>query len=136
MASIELTPEEPEFAPGGWHIEEKITDSYLDFRVMTPGLEGRLLAFPNVFQHRVSGFKLADPTEPGHRQCISLSLVNLTTRIISTASVRSQQVNQWAESAFGALGAKWMKLQGDCRPKSPSCLSSVASAEKNLLKCC
>lgn len=52
MASIELTPEKPEFPPGGWHVEgqmnehicatalyyldsENITDSSLSFRMQT-----------------------------------------------------------------------------------------------------
>lgn len=158
MASIELTPEHPEFPAGGWHIEgqmnesicatalyyldsENVTDSSLSFRmhtwydqqelqdlvgqdsyhwlecyyganfgnrgaciqnygsVETP--EGRLLAFPNVFQHRVSPFKLADPTKPGHRRFIALWLVDPYRRIISTANVPPQQQEWWVESAFG-----------------------------------
>jgi hypothetical protein len=164
MASIELTPEKPEFAPGGWHVEgmmnehiaatalyyldsENITDSHLEFRaltdyydmdewsvgqdsfhwmesvfganlgsgsgspcvqnygsVMTP--QGRLLAFPNIFHHRVSGFKLADPTKPGHRRFIALWLVDPSVRIISTANVPPQQADWWAERAFGAIKEK------------------------------
>ena len=69
--------------------------------VMTP--EGRLLAFPNVFQHRVSGFRLADPTKPGHRRFIALWLVDPHTRIISTANVPPQQAEWWAERALGSL---------------------------------
>ncbi|KAK3899199.1 hypothetical protein C8A05DRAFT_37207 [Staphylotrichum tortipilum] len=159
MASIELTPEKPEFSPGGWHVEgmmnehivgtalyyldsENITDSHLDFRAMTSSYQddweigqdayhwmesvygnslgggngiclqnygsvntpqGRLLAFPNVFQHRVSGFKLADPTKPGHRRFIALWLIDPFTRVISTANVPPQQAEWWGESAFGAL---------------------------------
>ncbi|KAH6854748.1 hypothetical protein B0I37DRAFT_362937 [Chaetomium sp. MPI-CAGE-AT-0009] len=162
MASIELTPENPEFSPGGWHIEgqmnehivgtvlyyldsENITDSHLDFRTFTTSYQqddfevgqgsfgwmesiygaslgcgygsqclqnygsvltppGRLLAFPNVFQHRVSGFRLADPSKPGHRRFIALWLVDPLTRIISTANVPPQQASWWADKAFGAPG--------------------------------
>lgn len=160
MASIELTPEKPEFPAGGWHIEgllnekicatalyyvdsENVTDSSLSFRmhtsyeqdelqndvgqdsyhwlecnygtnlagfngsciqnygsVNTP--EGRLLAFPNVFQHRVSPFELFDKTKPGHRRFIALWLVDPHQRIISTANVPPQQQDWWAESIFGA----------------------------------
>ncbi len=160
MASIELTPEKSEFAPGGWHVEgmmnehivgtvlyyldsENITESHLDFRTLTSYYQddwdvgqdgyhwmesvfganlgagggsaclqnygsvktpqGRLLAFPNVFQHRVSGFKLADPTKPGHRRFIALWLVDPFTRIISTANVPPQQAEWWSDSAFGSL---------------------------------
>ncbi|KAK4151114.1 hypothetical protein C8A00DRAFT_36248 [Chaetomidium leptoderma] len=160
MASIELTPENPEFAPGGWHVEgqmnehivgtalyyldsENITDTHLDFRALTSAYgddrnvgqqafywmervygaklgdcagsacvqnygavstpQGRLLAFPNVLQHRVSGFQLADPTKPGHRRFIALWLVDPFTRIISTANVPPQQAEWWAEEAFSPL---------------------------------
>lgn len=158
MASIELTPEKPEFPAGGWHVEgqlnericatalfyvdsDNITDSSLSFRmhttydqyelqekvgqdsyhwlecfygtsfahsgmciqnygnVATP--EGRLLAFPNVFQHRVSPFRLADPTRPGHRRFIALWLVDPHCRVISTANVPPQQQDWWADSVFG-----------------------------------
>lgn len=160
MASIELTPDNPEFAPGGWHVEgqmnehivgtalyyldsENITETHLDFRTFTTSYQeeyfmvgqdayhwmesiygvrlgcgagsacfqnygsvltpqGRLLAFPNVFHHRVSGFRLADPTKPGHRRFIALWLVDPRTRIISTANVPPQQADWWAEKAFGA----------------------------------
>ena len=66
--------------------------------------EGRLLAFPNVFQHRVSGFELADKTKPGHRRIIVLWLVDPQTRIISTANVPPQQRDWWFESAFENAG--------------------------------
>ncbi|KAK4103558.1 hypothetical protein N658DRAFT_505238 [Parathielavia hyrcaniae] len=162
MASIELTPEKPEFAPGGWHVEgmmneqiaattlyyldsENITDSHLEFRAMTSsdvhmdlhvgqdayhwmesvfGAElgstsgsacvqnygsvltpqGRLLAFPNTLHHRVSGFRLADPTKPGHRRFVALWLVDPSMRIISTANVPPQQADWWAEQVFGGKG--------------------------------
>jgi hypothetical protein len=160
MASIELTPDNPEFSPGGWHVEgqmnehivgtalyyldsENITETHLDFRTFTTSYQqddfqvgqdayhwmesiygvrlgcgsgsacfqkygsvltpqGRLLAFPNVFHHRVSGFRLADPTKPGHRRFIALWLVDPQTRIISTANVPPQQADWWVERVFGA----------------------------------
>ena len=156
MASIELTPENPTFSAGNWHVEgqmnehivgtllyyldsENITDTHLDFRTMThhnaeeywfPGQDsfkwmehvfgarlrgdpciqdygsvatpqGRLLAFPNVFQHCVSGFRLRDPTKPGHRRFVALWLVDPLIRIISTANVPPQQAEWWADRAFG-----------------------------------
>ncbi|KAK7745088.1 hypothetical protein SLS53_003323 [Cytospora paraplurivora] len=63
--------------------------------------EGRLLAFPNVFQHRVSPFKLVDPTKPGHRRFIALWVVDPHCRVISTANVPPQQQDWWTESVFG-----------------------------------
>lgn len=52
-------------------------------------------------QHRVSSFKLADPTKPGHRRFIALWLVDPFTRIISTANVPPQQLDWWADAVFG-----------------------------------
>ncbi|KAH6951398.1 hypothetical protein DER45DRAFT_587207 [Fusarium avenaceum] len=57
--------------------------------------EGRLLAFPNVFQHRVSSFQLQDPTKPGHRRFIALWLIDPHRRVISTANVPPQQKHWW-----------------------------------------
>ncbi|KAK3991074.1 hypothetical protein QBC44DRAFT_57751 [Cladorrhinum sp. PSN332] len=175
MASIELTPEKPEYAPGGWHVEgmmnehivgtalyyldsDNITETHLEFRAQTRGMymsddhpwntvgqdayhwmehvygtlfgemsgvsaqqnygtvltpEGRLLAFPNVFHHRVSGFKLADPTKPGHRRFIALWLVDPCTRIISTANVPPQQAEWWAELAFRRQAESSSKMPAD-----------------------
>ncbi|KAI0021677.1 hypothetical protein F4780DRAFT_778460 [Xylariomycetidae sp. FL0641] len=158
VASIELTPEKPEFPAGGWHVEgmmnehicgtalyyldsENVTSSSLSFRMQTDAYlnddletgqdsyhwleqiygtclgqrnspclqnygsvttkQGRLLAFPNVFQHRVSPFQLADPTKPGHRRFIALWLVDPTLRILSTANVPPQQMSWWMDAAFG-----------------------------------
>ncbi|RSL46498.1 hypothetical protein CEP54_013815 [Fusarium duplospermum] len=56
--------------------------------------EGRLLAFPNVFHHRVTPFELADKKKPGHRRFIALWLVDPFTRVISTANVPPQQ-KEW-----------------------------------------
>ncbi|KAK3904892.1 hypothetical protein C8A05DRAFT_13257 [Staphylotrichum tortipilum] len=171
MASIELTPEKPAFASGGWHVEgqmnehivgtllyyldsENITDSHLDFRAITsddqsyvsseyrwmesvcgasfsgtyydePGdsclqtygrvstPQGRLLAFPNDLQHRVSGFRLRDPTKPGHRRFIALWLVDPRVRIISTANVPPQQAEWWFDNVFGgSLAVDDDKIEG------------------------
>ena len=68
--------------------------------------EGRLLAFPNVVQHRVSSFRLADHTRTGHRKILALFLVDPHIRILSTANVPPQQRSWWAEKVreTGRLG--------------------------------
>ena len=58
-------------------------------------------------QHRVSPFRLTDPTKPGHRRFIALWLVDPHLRIISTANVPPQQQDWWAE-AICAKSAKSM----------------------------
>ena len=57
-------------------------------------IEGRLLAFPNVFQPRIFG--LETPSKPGHRKVIALFLIDLHCHIISTADVPPQQKDWWS----------------------------------------
>ncbi|CAM5287012.1 hypothetical protein STENM223S_08682 [Streptomyces tendae] len=52
---------------------------------------GRCLAFPNVLQHRVDAFRLADPTRPGHRKILAFFLVDPSETIVSTSDVPPQQ---------------------------------------------
>ncbi|KAF8971372.1 hypothetical protein BDZ97DRAFT_1237314 [Flammula alnicola] len=61
--------------------------------------EGRLLTFPNVLQHRVGPFKLADPTKPGHRKIVALFLVDPNIKVISTRHVPCQRQDWWWESS-------------------------------------
>ena len=52
---------------------------------------GRALAFPNVLQHRVDSFRLADPSRPGHRKILVFFLVEPSVTIPSTSDVPPQQ---------------------------------------------
>src|SRR4029077_12048993 len=52
---------------------------------------GRCLAFPNVLQHRVGSFRLADPTRPGHRKILAFFLVDPSESVVSTSDVPPQQ---------------------------------------------
>ena len=61
---------------------------------------GRLLAFPNVLQHRVGSFQLRDPTKPGHRKILAMFLVDPNRRILSSAHVPPQRKDWWAEQVF------------------------------------
>ncbi|KFY32862.1 hypothetical protein V495_08667 [Pseudogymnoascus sp. VKM F-4514 (FW-929)] len=187
MATIELTPEKPDFPIGGWHVEgqmnericatalyyldsENVTPSHLSFRMQTSYYQeelqdvtgqdqynwlehvygtalgpsggvasaclqpfgsvetkqGRLLAFPNVFHHRVSPFKLQDPTKPGHRRFIALWLVDPHQRIVSTGNVPPQRLDWWADAVFGAnantgdMPPEVLELLEDYRPAKKS----------------
>uniref|UniRef100_A0A914DJ23 DUF4246 domain-containing protein n=1 Tax=Acrobeloides nanus TaxID=290746 RepID=A0A914DJ23_9BILA len=55
---------------------------------------GRLIVFPNVFQHKVEPFELVDKTRPGHRKILVFFLVDPTISILSTERVPPQQ-NSW-----------------------------------------
>lgn len=60
--------------------------------------EGRLLTWPNMLQHQVRPFRLADPTLPGHRKILALFLVDPNIRITSTANVPCQRKDWWIEA--------------------------------------
>ena len=57
----------------------------------------RAIAFPNIYQHRVSPFQLIDPTKPGHRKIIVFFLVDPSTTILSTSNVPPQQLHWFKE---------------------------------------
>ncbi|PLB55870.1 hypothetical protein P170DRAFT_433346, partial [Aspergillus steynii IBT 23096] len=59
--------------------------------------EGRLLTFPNILQHRVSPFSLADKSKPGHRKIIAFFLVDPHMRIISSANIPPQNTDWWTK---------------------------------------
>lgn len=65
--------------------------------------EGRLIAYPNVFQHRALPFELEDKTKPGHCRFISLSLVDPRTTIIGTDIIPPQQLSWWVDRVFANL---------------------------------
>ncbi len=62
---------------------------------------GRCLAFPNVLQHRVSPFRLTDPTRPGHRKILAFFLIDPSATIVSSADVPPQQ--PWADTSTMTL---------------------------------
>ncbi|MFD3513370.1 DUF4246 domain-containing protein [Streptomyces sp. NPDC058657] len=62
---------------------------------------GRCLAFPNVLQHRVGSFRLADPTRPGHRKILAFFLVDPSEAIVSTSDVPPQQ--PWSQTSTMTL---------------------------------
>ncbi|WP_405725254.1 DUF4246 domain-containing protein [Streptomyces sp. NBC_00028] len=62
---------------------------------------GRCLAFPNILQHRVGSFRLADPTRPGYRKILVFFLVDPSQKIVSTSDVPPQQ--PWSDSSTMTL---------------------------------
>ncbi|MBZ9594492.1 DUF4246 domain-containing protein [Streptomyces yangpuensis] len=66
-----------------------------------PTPAGRCLAFPNILQHRVGSFRLADATRPGHRKILAFFLVDPSETIVSTSDVPPQQ--PWAETTTMTL---------------------------------
>ncbi|MGW4631603.1 DUF4246 domain-containing protein [Nocardia sp. NPDC004415] len=66
-------------------------DPLNQFLGSVPTTAGRCLAFPNILQHRVAPFQLADPTRPGHRKILAFFLIDPTTPITSTTDIPPQQ---------------------------------------------
>lgn len=62
---------------------------------------GRCLAFPNILQHRVGPFRLADSTRPGHRKILAFFLVDPSEKIVSTSDVPPQQ--PWSDTSTMTL---------------------------------
>ncbi|MFH8487551.1 DUF4246 domain-containing protein [Streptomyces longisporoflavus] len=62
---------------------------------------GRCLAFPNVLQHRVGSFRLADPGRPGYRKILAFFLVDPSQNIVSTSDVPPQQ--PWSDTSTMTL---------------------------------
>ncbi|KAK0758113.1 hypothetical protein N5P37_009411 [Trichoderma harzianum] len=87
--------------------------------------EGRVLAFPNVYQHRVSSFRLKDETKPGHRRFLALWLVDPHERIVSTANVPPQQKDWWTEAS---------KAAEDSQGEIPGSLMTVEEAQEHRVK--
>ncbi|TFK53671.1 hypothetical protein OE88DRAFT_1655905 [Heliocybe sulcata] len=164
MANIILTPEEPEYAGGSWHVEgmdnerivatgiyyydsSNVTESKLSFRhALGEGMdmpydqgdrqgyiraygvngnegplnqelgyvvtkEGKCLAFPNIWQHCVSPFKLDNPSRPGHRKILCFFLVDPTLKIHSTSVVPPQQYEWYMRELRRAPALKKLPVE-------------------------
>lgn len=73
----------------------------------------------------MSGFRLQDPSKPGHRRFIALWLIDPTRRIISTANVPPQQAAWWQDAVLGGGG-------GGVRGQLPQELAAVL-AKKDIV---
>ncbi|OJT09476.1 hypothetical protein TRAPUB_14056 [Trametes pubescens] len=65
-------------------------------------VEDKCVAFPNVYQHRVAPFALADRTRPGHRKILAFFVVDPSTHIHSTSDVPPQQAEWYRDAVYGA----------------------------------
>nr|QDK64581.1 histidine kinase Sln1p [Ganoderma lucidum] len=65
--------------------------------------EGKCVAFPNVYQHCVQPFELADPAKPGFRKILCFFLVDPTTKIVSTSDVLPQQESWWQSDSWAEV---------------------------------
>jgi len=72
--------------------------------------EGRMIAFPNNYQHQVQPFELEDKTKPGHRKIIALFLIDPFKKVPSSSSVLPQNELWWAGHEDGLEN-----VSPDCR---------------------
>ncbi|KAJ7729113.1 hypothetical protein B0H14DRAFT_3518369 [Mycena olivaceomarginata] len=79
------------FASQGWCVQEL-------GEMITK--EGRTLSWPNQYQHRVSPFKLSDPSRPGHRKILAIFLVDPMIKHIPSATAVPPQQAEWASTAL------------------------------------
>ena len=75
--------------------------------------QGRCIAFPNVFQHKVQPFELVDKSKPGHRKIIALFLVDpaLPTPRPSTSNIPFQQ-KDWARTMLQEIASDLRQAHG------------------------
>jgi hypothetical protein len=78
-------------------------------------VEGRCLAFPNTYQHKVAPFELENASRPGHRKIVCFFLIDPSKPILSTAHVPPQQKSWYLEE----LKRTW--------PVDPNILRTVLS---------
>lgn len=64
---------------------------------------GRAAAFPNVWQHKVGGFRLADPSQRGWRRVLVFFLCDPNKEVLSTARVPPQQPDWLADALLPEL---------------------------------
>ncbi|KAI0646676.1 hypothetical protein C8Q79DRAFT_1051114 [Trametes meyenii] len=64
--------------------------------------EDKCVVFPNIYQHRVEPFALADHTRPGHRKILAFFLVDPLTPVRSTSSVPPQQAQWYRDAVYSA----------------------------------
>ena len=70
--------------------------------------EDRCIAFPDLYQHLVSPFRLADPTKPGHRKILVFFLVDPHFTFPSASVVAPQQAS-WTQRVISGT-ALWSRL--------------------------
>ncbi|EPT06268.1 hypothetical protein FOMPIDRAFT_1110227 [Fomitopsis schrenkii] len=73
--------------------------------------QDRCLAFPNIYQHLVSPFRLADPTRSGRRKILAFFLVDPHVRIPSASTVGPQQAAWMQRAVAGTQLWGWLPTE-------------------------
>lgn len=72
---------------------------------------GRLVAYPNVLQHRMQPLELIDPSLPGHQYMLTCFLVDPHYRVCSTRNVPPQRHDWWIDAVSEIC--KWPYLPAE-----------------------
>lgn len=75
-------------------------------------LPGRSIAFPNIYQSRMTPFELLDPSKRGYRRFLALYLVDPECTIPSTTNIAPQQAD-WIREAIGMPGTLFARLPSE-----------------------
>lgn len=101
-------------------------------------VQGRLLTFPNIFQHQVQPFKLADPSKPGHRKILAFFLVDPNVRVLSTAHVPVQRDWWYREvpwdKVMGPLPAELRRIVADGVGPEPMSMEEAKKVREELME--
>ncbi|KAG9041730.1 hypothetical protein FS837_011824 [Tulasnella sp. UAMH 9824] len=97
----------------------------------TPTPAGRCIAFPNIYQHKVSPFELADKTKPGHRKIVALFLLDPEHPRFSTTDIPPQQA-EWFEVAMqqAPLTSLFRKLPAEIMKETTRQLPNLMTLEE------
>ncbi|RLV85721.1 hypothetical protein JA9_001701 [Meyerozyma sp. JA9] len=183
IASIELTPENPKYPGGSWHVEgtinedivatvlyyydvENISESRLSFRTafedpqyeqgdafycdyffgikdespMTRNQgsvvakEGRVVVFPNCFQHHVDGFELADKSKKGHRKILCFFVVDPHNKVVKATSEVSPQQKEWWDQDTEELSSEIKAEIVKINPDWPQTLEATKAVRSKLME--
>lgn len=183
MANIELTPENPVYPGGSWHVEgtinedivatilyyydtENISESRLSFRtgfedpnyeqgdefycreifgindedlmIHTLGSveakEDRVVVFPNMYQHHVDGFELADKTKSGHRKILCFFVVDPYNNLVKATDTVPPQQEEWWNEGLEELDKKVKEKILEVQKEWPQTLEETKKVRLELME--
>jgi Protein of unknown function (DUF4246) len=96
---------------------------------------GRCVCFPNIIQHQVAPFRLADASRPGVRKIVAVFLVDPNVRVLSTRDVPPQQ-QSWhdAASGIGSLVPEEVKRKLDAMRDFPISHAAALAFREELMQ--
>ena len=87
--------------------------------------------YPSTIQHRITGYKLADPSKTGYTKTLVIFLVDPNIRIISTANVPPQRLDwTFTEDELGELSKSLDKLSVEFEDRKDNLPMSMSEAKE------